>query len=85
MSEIKMEMKAWQKGTPIEDLREIVSFYDIYHNRLTFSPFVQVNKRTVADMLDRDILKINSNAAYCEKVFKARSAIKAFDDKIYMF
>lgn len=77
-------MKAWQNGVELDTLKEYVAFYDKHHNQLSFSPFVQVNKRTVADMIGKNNLIAvvdndnNLNFSYSMKTFKAKSAIKSF-------
>jgi hypothetical protein len=52
-------MKDWQKGFELDYLKTLASKYDSY-NSYTLSPFVEVKKNNIADMLDNGTLKIVS-------------------------
>ena len=68
-------MKPWQKGFELDYLKSLESKYDNY-NSYTLSPFVQVNKNNIADMLGEGTFKIVSeDTMFNVSISKTSSAI----------
>lgn len=78
------EQKAWQKGINIETLQAIEDFYEINHQRFSFSPFTEVNKPKIAAGLTDGSIRFAGEGAdavlyWFQKNAKVKTPVKCFD------
>jgi len=65
-------MKSWQYGFELDYLKQLASKYSHY-NSFTLSPFVQVKKNNIAEMLHKKTLKILNDTTMLE-IVESKSA-----------